>query len=471
MEKGRLLIVDDEKDMLAGLSRTLERQLPELAVVTADHGSKAIEIIKQESIDVVLLDICMPGITGMNLLGKLITIDPKLTLIMMTAYGTIEMAVEAMRKGAYDFITKPFEKDLLLKTIVKGLERNNLVRENMKLRQILGGQDGLPGFVGRSETMLNFYKRIETIAPSDYTVLIRGESGTGKELTAQSLHNLSDRKQKRFIPVNCPAIPEHLLESELFGYRRGAFTGADRDQKGLFVEADGGTICLDEIGDVSIPVQTKLLRVLQEQEIKPLGSVSTLKIDVRIIAVTSQDLERKIAERTFREDLFHRLNIVHIRTPSLSEIPEDIPLLVDYFVKKICCELKLPEKQFSMAAIQKLQHKSWSGNVRELQNAIRQVIMFSVNQVVEADELEFLGQSKQLLNGPQNYEFDLGNEAIEPYKMAKEQLLQKFKNEYIAILLNKTNGNVTQAAKKSGLTRAALHKIISRTKKNNLKKE
>ena len=464
MKKSRLLIVDDEPDMLTGLTRTLERQMVDLGVITVDNGLDAIATIQQKSFDVALLDICMPEMSGVELLERLTAEDPELTVIMMTAFGTIETAVEAMKKGAYDFITKPFEKDSLARTINKALERNRLVRENTSLRKIICEQGPLSGFIGQSRPMLNFCNQIKMIAQSNYTVLIRGESGTGKELAAHALHNLSTRKNKKCIVVNCPAIPEHLLESELFGHKRGAFTGADRDQKGLFAEADGGTICLDEIGDISISVQIKLLRVLEEQEIKPLGSVKTQKTDVRIITMTNQNLESKISQRTFREDLFHRLNIVNIHTPSLAEIREDIPLLVDHFLKKICCELDIPEKQFSKAAILKLKGAAWPGNVRELQNVIRQVVIFSTSTVIEENELEKLSSSKQFIERREGWEFDLSNRAIEPYKIAKERLVQDFTDGYISILLDKTNGNVTKAADISGLSRTALHRIIARAR-------
>lgn len=462
MTDGRMLIVDDELDMLAGLERTLERSMPELTVVTANNGSDALALVKEKSFDLALLDISMPDMNGLELLEKMKAADPQLSVVMMTAYGSIELAVKAIKKGAYDFITKPFNKEILQRTIHKGLERNRLLRENQNLRQMVCEHDALARFIGQSKTIRKLQDKLETIAQSNYTVLVRGESGTGKELAAHAIHDLSNRRNKKLIIVNCPAVPEHLLESELFGHQKGAFTGADQKQVGLFMEADGGTICLDEIGDIPVAVQTKLLRVLQEQEIKPLGSVKTRKIDVRILAVTNQDLEEKIARNEFREDLFHRLNIVNIRLPSLKDLKQDIPLLVNHFAKKICCELSIDERHFSAGAIKQFQERPWPGNVRELQNTLRQIIMFSTETLITEDDLDFPEAIEKQHN---HNSIDLFTEDdLQPYKTAKDQLIQQFTDQYISSLLEKSAGNVTRAAQISGLTRPALHKIIRRLK-------
>ena len=462
MTTDRLLIVDDEEDMLKGLTRTLSREMKDLEIVTATSAYKAIDIVQQESIDLALLDIRMPEMDGLALSEKLREKDPLLTVLIMTAYASIELAVDAIRRGAYDFITKPFDKDVLFRAIRKGLERNNLVRENLTLKEMVCEQKAFANFVGQSEPMRKFYEQLKTTAHSDYTVLIRGESGTGKELAARAIHNLSKRRNRPLIMVNCPAIPEHLLESELFGHKRGAFTGADRDQIGLFEEANGGTICLDEIGDIPVFLQTKLLRVLQEQEIKPLGGAKTRTIDVRIIAITNQNLEHKIKERTFRDDLFYRLNVVSLATPTLTEIREDIPLLANHFTRQVCCELNLPEKRFATEAIEKLMTKTWPGNVRELQNIIRQAIMFCPHEIVGLHDLQMprdpLADTKTFGTASNK---SLSAE-IEPYKTAKERLLAGFTDHYVSTLLEKTAGNVTKAAQLSGLTRAALQKIMRR---------
>ena len=461
----RLLIVDDEEDMLNGLQRTIERNIAGLEVITSTRAGEALRLLAEQSFDLALLDVMMPEMNGIALLEKLRAKDPELSVVMMTAFASIDLAVDAIKKGAYDFITKPFDKETLLRVIDKGLERNRLVRENVTLKEQVCQKEAFASFIGQSPAMLQFCERLKTVALSDYTVLIRGESGTGKELAARAVHNLSKRRNRPLIMVNCPAIPEQLLESELFGHKRGAFTGADRDYPGLFVEADGGSLCLDEIGDIPVSIQTKLLRVLQEQEIKPLGDTKTRRINVRIIAITNQDLEKKIIGRSFREDLFYRLNVVALTPPRLVQIRGDIPLLADHFCRQVCCELGIGEKHFSAEAITALMGRAWPGNVRELQNVIRQAVLFSADSVISASDLGALIPSENRLtaeNAPW-LSASVGNEKVVAYKEAKEDLLQKFMSQYVVRLLQDTGGNVSRAAEISGLTRAALQKIMRRT--------
>ena len=276
------------------------------------------------------------------------------------------------------------------------------------------------------------------------------------------MHNLSERKYKPLVMVNCPAIPEHLLESELFGYMRGAFTNADQDQEGLLAAADGGTLCLDEIGDLPIAIQSKLLRVLQEREIKPLGSTKTIKIDVRVIALTNLDLEKMIADRMFREDLFYRLNVVSLTTPSLKELSEDIPILVAHFIKKVCRELDIPLKRFDQWAITALMRRSWPGNVRELQNVVRRAVMFCPNDIITVTDLNFIENPPHLVFDSLPQENFERNGKFEAYKDAKERVLEGFSHNYISALLRKTGGNVSQGAELSGISRVALQKIMKR---------
>jgi DNA-binding NtrC family response regulator len=462
MPKEKILIVDDEEDMLAGLRRILTQEMEEVEVVTASRPRQTLRLLRQEPIDVALLDIRMPEIDGLELLKALRQEDPWLTAIMMTAFGSIEVAVAAMQLGAYDFITKPFEKEPLLRVVRKGLERNRLIRENRHLRLRVGEGNGFKGLVGQSPPLRRLYERIQAIARTDYTVLIRGESGTGKELVARAIHALSPRGHRPLISVSCPAIPEHLLESEFFGHKRGAFTGADRDHTGLFEEAHGSSLFLDEIADLPVSLQTKLLRALQEQEIKPLGSARTRKVDVRILASTNQNIEEKIHNRTFREDLYYRLNVVTIKTPSLKEIAEDIPLLVNHFSRIACSELGLSPKRLSAAALEELQSRPWPGNVRELQNLVRRVVMFSPHNLIRSLELRTLegaGNTAAPHHQGPGEEF---HDEIELYARAKEGLVNRFTHDYVAHLLAKTGGNVTRAAELSGLGRASLQKIMRR---------
>lgn len=463
MVNARVLLVDDEEDMLAGLQRTLERNIAELEVVTATRPSQALRLMAEQSFDLALLDVMMPEMNGIALLEKLRQKDPELSVVMMTAFASIDLAVEAIRKGAYDFITKPFEKDTILRVINKGLERNRLLRENITLKKQVCQKEAFGSFVGQSPAMEKFYERLKIVAMSDYTVLVRGESGTGKELTARAIHHLSKRRNRPLVMVNCPAIPEHLLESELFGHKRGAFTGADRDYPGLFVEADGGSICLDEIADIPVSVQTKLLRVLQEQEVRPLGDTRTRRVNVRIIAITNQDLEKKIIDHTFREDLFYRLNVVTLSPPRLCQIRDDIPLLIDHFCKKVSCELGIAERRFSPESVTVLKARNWPGNIRELQNVVRQAILFSVSPVISLQDLQAFLPPDGISPGEKQPWQASGGNPFPGYKEAKEDLLQKFMGEYVVQALQVTHGNVSRAADLSGLTRAALQKIMQRT--------
>jgi DNA-binding NtrC family response regulator len=458
----RILIVDDQEDLARGVARTLQRLFPKIKVKVATSGDEALARSEHEAIDLALVDIRMPGMDGLELLSRLRERDHELTVLIMTGHATIETAVDAIKRGAYDFITKPFDRETLRRVVGKALERNRLVRENLDFKRRFCGRESVGGFVGRSEVMQRFYESLQTVAHTDYTVLIRGESGTGKELAARAVHELSGRQERPLVMVNCPAIPENLLESELFGHRRGAFTGADRDHKGLFAEADGGTICLDEIADIPVTVQTKLLRVLQEQEVRPLGATATSIVDVRVIAVTNQDLEAKIAERSFREDLFYRLNVVTLHTPALREIAEDIPLLAEHFAQKACCELKLPEKRLSPATLEMLVNRAWPGNVRQLQNAVRQAVMFSRGEMVVPDDFRFADGSGSAVMSRQGSGLNGNGGEGKSYKDAKEEILNTFTGEYVVRLLADTGGNVSRAARQSGLTRAALQKIMRR---------
>lgn len=462
MTQERILIVDDEEDMLEGLRRLFNQHLPDLEVTTASRARQALRLVRQVPVDTVLLDIRMPEVDGFELLEALRKEDPWITVIMMTAFGSIEIAVEAMRLGAYDFITKPFAKEPLLRAVRKGLERNRLIRENRHLRLKVADTDGFAGLVGQSPPMRRLFEKIQAIAPTDYPVIIRGESGTGKELVARAIHALSKRRQRPLVAVSCPAIPEHLLESEFFGHRRGAFTGADRDHIGLFEEAHGSSLFLDEIGDIPVALQIKLLRVLQEREIKPLGATKTLKVDARILSSTNQDIEAKIQDRSFREDLYYRLNVVTIRTPALAEIKEDIPLLVNHFSRLACSELALAPKRFTTGALEELMRRPWPGNVRELQNLVRRVVMFSPESTIRAAELQAL-EGVAGNSTPVQAFLGAGTDGeIESYNQAKERLVQQFTFTYVSNLLAKTSGNVSRSAALSGLGRASLQKIMRR---------
>lgn len=454
----RILVVDDEPDMLQAMERILPREFADLEVVVRDRATAGLEVIRQPGADVLLCDIRMPEMDGLELLAAAKEIDPWLTVVMMTAYGGIETAVKAVKSGAYDFITKPFEIPDLVRVLHKALERSRLLRENLNLRRHQPEQAGFAGMIGQSPPLRRLYDGIRALARSDYAVLIRGESGTGKELVARAIHSLSKRGKRELVTVNCPAIPEHLLESELFGHKKGAFTGAERDHIGLFAEADGSTLLLDEVADIPVAVQTKLLRVLQEQEIRPVGGERSFKVDVRIIASTNRDLEAMIKERSFREDLYYRLNVVTLKTPSLAEIPDDLPLLADGFLRATCRELDLPLKSFSVAAMREMSRRAWPGNVRELQNFVRRVVLFAPDREISLAEVNAAEDGP--LNGVAEGKGDAGE--IEPYLRSKDQLVERFTADYVHQLLTTCQGNVTRAAELAGLSRVALQKIMRR---------
>lgn len=450
-----LLIVDDEKDMLQLLKRSLE---PEMGchVKTAASGEEALKIIDAETLDLVLLDMKMPGMDGFELLQRIRRKHSWLTVIMMTAHGCIELAVEAIKKGAYDFVTKPFDHEALVLTLNKALERSRLLRENLKLQRHMQCHEAFQELVGRSARMQRIYETIQMVAKTDLTVLITGESGTGKDLVSRAIHTLSDRRNQAYVAVNCPTVPENILESELFGYRKGAFTHATQNKTGLFQEAHHGTIFLDEIGDISPTIQTKLLRVLQEKEIKPLGDTKSIHVDVRVVSSTNRNLPEKIKRSEFREDLFYRLNVLPISLPPLRERREDIPLLVDHFLEKHCSDLKKSRKTVSVSLMERFLRTPWEGNVRELENVILRGILFSPEEEIRAEHVGFENPPSEKTS---RLEQDL--QSLD-YREAKEEVLRRFHFRYISDLLSSTNGNVSQAARICGLERQGLQQLMRR---------
>ena len=367
--KGRILVVDDEKDMLALLRRIITEKTDH-DVMTEDNPLKAVEMIGQEPFNLIITDLKMPKMDGIALLDEVRKTQPSAAVIIMTAYATIETAVEATRKGALDYISKPFRKERILLTIRRALEWQALARENVALRRSMEQYKVFPSIVGSSPNMLSILNQIKQVAKSTATILIQGESGTGKELVAKATHAHSDRNQKSFVTVDCTAIPEHIIESELFGHEKGAFTGALRDKRGLVDEADQGTLFLDEIGELSMVMQAKLLRLLQEGEYKAVGSLNTKHADIRFVAATNYDLGQRVAEKKFRKDLFYRLNVISFRLPPLRERAEDIPLLVHHFVKQYSKLNKREIRDIEPEVMSALMAREWPGNVRELENII-----------------------------------------------------------------------------------------------------
>ena len=454
----RILIVDDEIDMLRLLKRSLEPDLG-CRVETASSGEEAFAMIREQRFDLVLSDMKMPGMGGAELLRQIRELKQGIAVIMMTAYGSIDSAVEAIRAGAYDFIAKPFDHDTLVFRLRKALERNRLISENIRLHKAFREKETFHNIVGSSPAMLKVFETIRMVARTDMTVLVTGESGTGKELTCRAIHAQSQRKKGPFITVNCPTVPEQILESELFGYKKGAFTQASSDRQGLFQAADGGTLFLDEIGEISPAIQSKLLRVIQEKEVKPLGGTRSVPVDVRIIAATNKDLVKAIEKGEFRQDLYYRLNVLPLRLPPLRERREDIPALVSHFIHKHADTMgrdPLPVSEKLMALLMEL---PLTGNIRELESLMMKGLLFAAGEMMEPEDLrEVLAAAPAVSSGGAAVP-DLTNLS---YKEAKEQCLKEFNDVYVGALLDKTSGNVARAARLCGMERQALQQVMKR---------
>jgi DNA-binding NtrC family response regulator len=380
-----ILIIDDKDSMRQMLSKTLESEGYEVEM--AKDGEGGLEKAKEKKYDLILADLKLPKMDGLEVLSSLKNLDPEVAVIMMTAYGTIESAVEAMKQGAFDFLAKPFDTDHLNVLIKRALENRRLVAENILLREELAHNLGYAEIVGKCEKMKEVSRLIQKVALSDTTVLLLGESGTGKELFARAIHNLSPRTKASYVAINCAAIPRELLENELFGSEKGAYTGAVARKMGKFEIAEGGTIFLDEVGDLDIALQAKLLRVLQDRTFERLGGTKTISVDVRLIAASNADLKKAIEKNLFREDLYYRLSVFPIAIPPLRERREDIPDLAEYFVKKYCAEMKKPKKNVSKEALALLDKYHWPGNVRELENTIERAIILCEGKSILPEHL------------------------------------------------------------------------------------
>lgn len=430
------------------LAHMLDREGYEVAPVSG--GKEALQQLERKQYDVVLSDVRMPDMDGMELLEKVIDDHPDSTVILMSAYGNVEQALKAMKRGAYDYISKPFKKDEVILVLRKAEERERLRKENVRLRRELGKEVGFGDFIGKSESMQEIFRTIRKIADYKTTVLITGESGTGKELVARWLHRLSCRSKAPFVPVNCGAIPEQLLESELFGHRRGAFTDASRDKQGLFEEADGGTLFLDEVGELPVGLQVKLLRVLQEEKLRRLGDTKSIPVDVRVVAATAKDLGKMVSEGKFRDDLFYRLNVFPIHLPPLRERVDDIPLLVEHFVERTNHQLGTRVEGFAPEALKVLMSYPWPGNVRELENTVQHAIILAEDVCVTAGDLpdKVSGATEPL------------SESLSSAGLSIKKASRILERDLIRRAIKETEGNKTQAAKLLEIShRALLYKM------------
>jgi two-component system response regulator HydG len=382
-----VLVVDDDLANLESVARTFQRE--GLDALTASSGKQALELLRRQEVSVMVTDLMMPGMDGQELLRAARAVRPDVEVVLMTAYGTVETAVAAMKDGAYDFITKPLKRHALVKAVSKALEKHALMAENRDLKARLADL-GAPGgrtLVGQSPAFRAFMLMLRQAAPSSATVLLIGESGTGKELAARAIHELSPRAKGPFVALHCAALPESILEAELFGVEKGAFTGAVARKEGRFERAGGGTLFLDEVGEISPAAQVKLLRVLQEGEIERLGGTQTISVEVRVVAATNKELRKEVSEGRFREDLFYRLNVVEVRIPSLASRREDIPLLANDFLRRYAIKNAKPVRGFSRDALQILENYAWPGNVRELEHAVERAVVLCPGETIEATDL------------------------------------------------------------------------------------
>jgi len=440
----RILVVDDERSMRELLAIVLKREGYE--VLVAENGRAAIALLEKEPVELLISDVRMPDVSGVQVLAAAQRANPEIIGIMVTAFASTETAVEALRLGAYDYLSKPFNVDELKLKVRKALERRHLQQENALLKRALQDTHQFSNIIGRSPGMLAVFQLIQTIAPTTSTVLVSGESGTGKELVARAIHFNSLRKDRPFVALNCGALPETLLDSELFGHVRGAFTGADSNKKGLIEVAEKGTIFLDEIGEMSPLVQVKLLRVLQERKFRRLGGTEETEADIRIIAATNRDLAKLVADGKFREDLFYRINVIPVRLPPLRERPEDISLLAEHFLVKYAAQIGRKITGISPDAVRKLQAYAWPGNIRELENAIERAVALETGQLVEASSLP---EHVQVVEGPG------GNGAESPLPESGfdlERHVADIEREYIAEALRQSGGVKSRAADLLGMS-------------------
>jgi len=449
MEKAKILVVDDEESMCRFMEIMLKKE--GYSVSSSQDAASALEQIKSENYDLVIADLMMPEMSGIELLSLAKSVNPDLDFIMMTAFASVDSAIEALKKGAFDYITKPFKVDEIKIAVSKSLEQKKIVRENVQLKQELKVKSDFDSFVGNSPEIVKLKKMAERIARSDSTVLIEGESGTGKELVARAMHFSSPRSEEPFVTINCAALPENLLESELFGHVKGSFTGAIRDKEGLVKTADGGTFFLDEVGMTSPAIQAKLLRVLEEKEITPVGGTTPVKVDVRLIAATNADLEQEVKLGNFRADLYYRLHVIPIVIPPLRERKDDIRLLSSCFVRKYCRKMQVKEKTIADEAMKRLISRKWPGNVRELENAIQHAVLLSRGDQITAQDL------------PQKIK-----EETEPELVTEAQpavpALETIEKAYIFWVLSQTGWQKSKAASILGIDSSTLYRKIEKYK-------
>ncbi|MDH5541720.1 MAG: sigma-54 dependent transcriptional regulator [Nitrospinota bacterium] len=452
-----ILLIDDEEAILEVMSVNLEKK--NHIIETAKTGQEAISKVSEKDYSTIILDYALPDMNGLDVLSAIKKKRPNVPIIMITAYGTIEMAVSAMKAGVFNYLVKPINYEEMELIVDKAVEHYRLIVEVGTLRKQLDDSFGLDNIIGKGTEMQKVFEKVKMVAETDATVLIRGETGTGKELIARAVHSKSLRSRNSFIRINCAAVPATLLEAELFGHEKGAFTGAIKQKPGKFELANKGTILLDEIGDVSMEMQTKLLRVLQDGEFDRVGGTTTLVTDARVIATTNKNLEEAIKEEKFRLDLFYRLNVIPINVPPLRERKEDIPLLISHFIHKYCGKNNMAIKEVPPALAASLIQYSWPGNVRELENVIERAVVLSRGKQLENVEIVETTAKK---NGAGNLNLNETN-----FQTAKKKIIESFEEQYLDSMLKKHKGNISASARESGLDYKNFH---TKLKKYNIRK-
>jgi len=469
MPKGSILVIDDEAEIREGLELLLKTEGYQVSM--ADTGQSGLSRLGEQPYDLLLLDVSLPDRNGIELLKDIRRHDPHLPIVLITAYGSIEMARAAFKSGAMDYITKPWSNDELLAQVAQAVEAHRLREENVQLKRALKQRFNFPNIIGKSEKMLTLFDLVAQVAPSRSTVLISGESGTGKELIAKAIHSASTRADRAFVPVNTGSIPVDLLESQLFGHVKGAFTSAVASKKGLFEVADQGTIFFDEIATVSPETQAKLLRVIQEREFMRLGGTEQLKVDVRIVAASNIDLLSLVKEGRFREDLYHRLNVIHLHLPPLRERREDIPMLLAHFLERFCTENSKPLRLFTPSAMKLLMDYDWPGNVREVENVVERAVVLSTQERVDVDLLPESLRSKEIVRGVrlQLSEFlpplpgEAGSRtAADNPNPSLFQIIDEVERRIIVDMLERTGWNQTEAAERFLIPLSTLNQKIKR---------
>jgi DNA-binding NtrC family response regulator len=462
MEQGRILVVDDEAVIRDGVKRILERSNMEVA--TSSGGRAALAMMQETDFDLVVTDLKMPGMNGIEVLKAIKVLQPEVPVIIITGYSTVDTAVEAMKNGAFDYIAKPFTPDQITEKVNKALAQKAVLTENLLLKKELKEHHGFDLFIGESREMQKVYRRIIQVAPTDSTVLITGESGTGKEVVARAIHRNSPRRDNPFVAVDCTSLAENLLESELFGHVKGSFTGAIQTKTGLFKVADGGTLLLDEVANISLTTQAKLLRVLQEREITPIGGTQSVKIDIRLVAATNRNLRTLVEEGKFREDLFFRLNIIPIDLPPLRERKGDLPVLITHFLQKFSTSLSKELRGLSGEARTFLESYPFPGNVREVENIIERAVVLAEGDLIQIDDLE-LGYARNLepqTAPPENLAPVNLDELKEAKRQIREKALEDVERAFVISALERNHGNITRAAEETGMLRPNFQALLKK---------